>query len=136
MDTRAEITTWQIAPHAPRLISDAAGTEVICLSGCVWITQYGDERDIVLKAGQSFVLELPTAVVMGSRHGAVLTLRSASPTPRRGLLTRLAGWLDPRTGSAVTRALAGRLVRLPSPAAMSNTRQRPYGVGSAARDSG
>lgn len=116
MDTHYGITTRQLAPRATQMLTDAAGTELICRHGCVWITQYGDDRDIVLQAGQSYVLDLPTAVVMSSCHGAELTLRAALPAPRRGWLARLAGWLDPRSGSAVTRELAERLGRLPGAA--------------------
>jgi hypothetical protein len=36
---------------------DAAGWAVRALSGILWITQDGDSRDIVLEAGQSFVLD-------------------------------------------------------------------------------
>ncbi len=122
MDTHYGITTRQLAPRATQMLTDAAGTELICRRGCVWITQYGDDRDIVLQAGQSFVLDLPTAVVMSSCHGAELTLRAALPAPRRGWLARLAGWLDPRSGSAVTRELAERLGRLPLPSGDRNAR--------------
>lgn len=36
---------------------DAAGWMVRARSGTVWITQDGDSRDIVLKSGQSFVMD-------------------------------------------------------------------------------
>ncbi len=113
MDTQFGITIRQLAPRATQMLTDAAGTELICRRGSVWITQYGDDRDVVLQAGQSFVLELPTAVVMSSCHGAELILRAAPPAPRKRWPARLAAWLDPRSGSAVTRELAERLSRLP-----------------------
>lgn len=117
MDAYYGISTRQLAPRATQMLTDAAGTELICRRGCVWITQYGDNRDIVLQAGQSFVLELPTAVVMSTCHGAELSLRAALPAARRGWLARLAAWLDPRNGSAVSRELAERPGRLPVAAA-------------------
>jgi hypothetical protein len=38
-------------------IQDGEGFTVECLEGAVWITQSNDPRDIVLNAGQSFVLD-------------------------------------------------------------------------------
>ena len=32
-----------------------AGSRIECVAGGLWITQAGDERDIVLRAGQTFV---------------------------------------------------------------------------------
>src|SRR5215831_20334970 len=40
-------------------IHDGEGFTVECLDGAVWITQSNDPRDIVLKSGQSFVLDKP-----------------------------------------------------------------------------
>jgi hypothetical protein len=112
MNTQNLIQTRQLAPRAAQVLTDAAGTEVLCHSGCVWITQYGDSRDRVLKPGQSCVLDLPTVVVMSSQHGALIGLRPGVPAVRRGWWQRLAGWFDPRSGSAVNRELSGRLAQL------------------------
>jgi hypothetical protein len=38
-------------------INDGEGFAVECLEGAVWITQSNDPRDIVLYAGESFVLD-------------------------------------------------------------------------------
>jgi Protein of unknown function (DUF2917) len=38
-------------------IRDGKGIEVRCLGGNVWITQTGDREDIVLRGGESFVLD-------------------------------------------------------------------------------
>ncbi len=35
-------------------LPDAAGAQIICRSGSVWLTLDGDLRDIVLQAGESF----------------------------------------------------------------------------------
>ncbi|THF60766.1 DUF2917 domain-containing protein [Pseudothauera nasutitermitis] len=109
MDARFGIATHRLAPRAVHMLTGAAGTEVICRSGCTWITQYGDSRDVVLHAGQSFVLECSSVVVMSSNLGAEILLRAAMAPRPHGWLRRLAGWLDPRSGSTVARDLAGRL---------------------------
>lgn len=44
-------------------LEHAAGTRITVWSGCVWITQQDDSRDIVLAAGQHFTLD---------RHGLTL----------------------------------------------------------------
>ena len=35
-------------------LADAAGVQVTCTSGAVWLTLDNDERDIILEAGESF----------------------------------------------------------------------------------
>ncbi len=44
------------AGHAVR-IDDGEGTEICSLQGIIWITQAGDQRDIILHAGESFRLD-------------------------------------------------------------------------------
>jgi hypothetical protein len=51
-------------------INDGEGFTVACLEGAVWITQSNDPRDIVLSAGQSFVLD---------RAGLALVCAAAGP---------------------------------------------------------
>lgn len=113
MDVRTEFTRLRVGADQSMIISNAAGAQVIVCRGAVWITQYGDSRDIVLTAGQSFTLDLPTGVLMsGSRADSEVILRAAPTRPaaraRRGILARLLAWLDPRWGGRVGQALAGR----------------------------
>jgi hypothetical protein len=51
-------------------INDGEGFTVECLEGAVWITQSNDPRDIVLNAGQSFVLD---------QQGLALVCAAAGP---------------------------------------------------------
>jgi len=103
-------TKLNIAAGATRLIEGAAGLELHCVSGTAWITQYGDDRDLVLCAGRSVVLALPTAIVASSRGGAELLSRPVSPATRRGgWLRRLVGLFDPRWSGTAARALHGRV---------------------------
>jgi hypothetical protein len=50
-DVRIELEYRRILP-----LEDAAGTRVDCLRGCLWITENGSTKDIVLEAGESYVL--------------------------------------------------------------------------------
>lgn len=40
-------------------IHDGQGVAVTCLEGVLWVTQSNDPRDVVIKTGQSFVLDRP-----------------------------------------------------------------------------
>ncbi len=101
-------TTMVLDARTSQVLMAAAGVELQCVAGEVWLTQYGDSRDIILAPGERFVLELPNAVV-GARHGATLRVcrgrREASPW--RGM-ARWLSWFDPRWGSRVGRGLVGR----------------------------
>ncbi len=38
-------------------IHDGQGRRVVCLSGCLWLTQDNDQRDTVLEAGDGFTID-------------------------------------------------------------------------------
>ena len=107
------LTSCKMLTIEPRRILALDGindSEIRVVSGCVWITQYGSSRDIVLSAGESTVLKLPTATVMNSSDGARLMLvRREAPARRQPLWRRLLGLFDPRWGNGVRQALRGRL---------------------------
>lgn len=111
MDASGETMIRQLAPGESRVLMDMAGVEVRCLEGRIWLTQYGDDRDVVLEAGRAFVPLMSSAVVVSSSSGARLTLVRAAAVPRsrHGLWRRLLGLFDPRSGSVVTRQLDGRM---------------------------
>jgi hypothetical protein len=110
MNRSSSPTTISLQPGQPLLLKRVAGARVSAVSGCVWITQYGDPADIVLRPGQSIELALPTATVMSAAHGAVLTLSGRSVAPARApWWRRLLGVFDPRWSGAVRRGLCQRL---------------------------
>lgn len=51
--------TVSLEPRAVHRIANGLGRQVTCLSGEAWITQTNDRRDIILEAGDSFVLDRP-----------------------------------------------------------------------------
>jgi hypothetical protein len=60
-------------------IRDGQGLAVRCLSGALWITQDGDTDDIVLKAGQCFVLDRPgLALVSAPVSAATVVVEAAT----------------------------------------------------------
>ncbi len=70
------------------------GHSIVCDSGIVWVTQDGDPRDIILRAGQSFTIDRngPT-LVQAFEPGTISITRSSAQSrtgvpaalPRRGL---------------------------------------------------
>jgi hypothetical protein len=59
-------------------INDGEGFTVECLEGAVWITQSNDPRDIVLNAGQSFVLDKPGLALICAAAGPAMVAVEAS----------------------------------------------------------
>ena len=59
-------------------ITDGQGLAVICLDGAAWITQSDDARDIVIKAGQAFVLDKQGLALVAAPLGrATVAIRKA-----------------------------------------------------------
>lgn len=46
-----------IQPGNSIRIQDGAGTDVCALGGIIWITQEGDQRDVILQPGERFTLD-------------------------------------------------------------------------------
>src|SRR5580704_6765830 len=59
-------------------IRDGQGLAVRCLSGALWITQDGDTDDIVLKAGQCFVLDRPGLALVSAPVSAATVIVDAA----------------------------------------------------------
>jgi len=62
-------------------VSDGEGFSVSCLEGSVWITLSNDQRDIVLKAGETFVLDKPGLTLVCAAAGPAAVAVEASPPP-------------------------------------------------------
>jgi hypothetical protein len=80
------------------VLADAAGTRIACADGALWITQYTDARDIVLHAGQSFVVDRDTKVIVSALETSIVSIAAPEKTPvlnfRQRLGRRLTG-LEP-----------------------------------------
>ena len=57
MRTLLDIKPIVLAKRTVHRIENGKGAEVFCLKGTVWLTQEGDPRDVILGAGQSFLLD-------------------------------------------------------------------------------
>jgi Protein of unknown function (DUF2917) len=73
-----------LAAGSVHRIENARGLRISCVRGAAWITQERDPRDLILAAGQSFVLDRPGLAVAYAFKDAVITLAPAwqLPAPR------------------------------------------------------
>ena len=67
------------------------GHAIVCYSGGVWLTQDGDERDIFLKAGQSFTLDRDGPALVQAFEPAAITILQPEARSRAA---RLAAFLQ------------------------------------------
>jgi hypothetical protein len=86
-------------------IDHGEGSRVNCVEGAVWITQSNDPRDIVIKGGESFVLDRPGLALVCAAASAARGERERSRrrhrAPRSSMRSNLsvAGSTDqPRGG--------------------------------------
>jgi hypothetical protein len=97
MDMRAGFAVQPLRLNVGELleVSDGKGLAVRCLEGCVWITQSDDQRDIVLGAGEGFVLDVPgVAIVCAAATPAVFAIEAPQPrlfVPYRWAMDNAAG---------------------------------------------
>ena len=97
----------QLAKREILRLPNAAGTELTCLQGTLWVTEDADPSDRVLQPGQSLRLQRPgTALVMALKPATVRVERPASLPGRsvahgHSLFSRLAmRWARPALGLA------------------------------------
>jgi DUF2917 family protein len=63
-----------------RRVPAALGRRVECLSGSLWITQDGDQRDVVLSTGEAFEFDRPgNALVSALADSRYLMLQACAP---------------------------------------------------------
>jgi Protein of unknown function (DUF2917) len=72
-------------------VEDAVGTRIDCLRGRTWITVGGSTDDIVLEAGESYVIARGGIAVVQALRKALVGLRAPAVRPAgAGLVT----WLE------------------------------------------
>jgi len=57
-------------------IPDAAGVQVTCSAGCLWMTLDNDSRDIVLEAGQKYISTEHRRALVYALQDSTLVLRA------------------------------------------------------------
>lgn len=81
MSTAAQAQELRMLPRSLFSVPDAAGLEITCREGTVWITLDHDVRDIVLDAGQSFVAHEHRRGLIYALGTARVDLRSVHAPP-------------------------------------------------------
>jgi hypothetical protein len=79
MSTASQSKALQMLPRSLFSVPDAAGVEITCREGSIWITLDHDVRDIVLDAGQSFVAGEHRRALIYALGTARVDLRPAGP---------------------------------------------------------
>jgi hypothetical protein len=102
--------TTSLPRHVSLSLRQRAGDRIECTSGSLWITQDGDLRDIVLRAGESFRLDRSGTALISALTDARLAVHRAAPA---GLASRLGRglaaarvWLAPASPHAGRRSAA------------------------------
>ena len=70
MDLSNFVASIELLPGQAFRMQDAVGRRITVVQGHVWITQDRDPRDIVLGAGEDFVVERPGLALVTPLDGA------------------------------------------------------------------
>ena len=71
-----------IAKESVRRVAGPLGRRIECLSGVIWVTQDGDLRDIILKAGEGFDFDRTEGVLISALDDSRYLLLEARATSR------------------------------------------------------
>ena len=86
----------RLEPPGALSLDDAAGVEITCSSGRLWITMEGDTRDITLAAGESYTIERNGRTIVSACESSIVVTRlqwDASYAGWRPWLRRFSSWL-------------------------------------------
>ena len=78
----AETHRFCLARRDVVALEDAAGLELRVHRGLVWLTQEGDTRDIVMRAGEAFLLDRRGRATVEGLAAAEISLLNPHPTPQ------------------------------------------------------
>lgn len=82
MTQNTQETRYELATRELLALDRAAGTRLRCRSGEIWITREGSQQDIILKPGESWLVEDDAAVVASALRQSLLVVthpQSAKP---------------------------------------------------------
>jgi hypothetical protein len=77
---RRTCTTVCLAREGLLAIDDGRGLHLRVQAGTVWLTQHDDLRDVVLREGESFVIERPGRTLVQALAPSELRLDAANDT--------------------------------------------------------
>ena len=78
MDIRLEHTAVKLSERDTISVVDGKGARIAVTEGSVWITQEHDPRDVLLQAGESFILDRDGATIVEALVDAEVALDAPS----------------------------------------------------------
>ena len=79
MKIRIEPGSICLARNQTLEIEQPLGFRIVCRSGSLWITQDGDQRDIIVESGDAFEFDRPGVAIVNAFKPATV---SVEPVPR------------------------------------------------------
>ena len=83
---KASIRSLSLTRGAMHRIVNGRGWQIQVAEGELWLTQDHDERDYLVRAGESFTVDRDGTTIACAVRPAVITL--SAPRPNRGMLAR------------------------------------------------
>ena len=76
------------------------GHSIVCHSGTVWVTQDGDPRDVILRAGDAFTFDREGPALVQAFEPGAISIAQAQPPTRANRLAALLKSVLPGAGLA------------------------------------
>ena len=74
MQIEISSSTLTLAPGSVLAVQDGSGTRILCRSGNLWVTQEGDVKDTVVRAGEVLTIRKPGRTVISALEASTLSL--------------------------------------------------------------
>lgn len=69
------------------VVGDGGETAITCMTGALWITFDGDNRDHLLHTGQRLIVAVKGAIVIEARRAAEMNIKGGEPASGHGWAT-------------------------------------------------
>jgi hypothetical protein len=107
MKMRKLHTNHRIEAREALALRDGRGSTITCISGTIWLTMEGDTRDVVLKAGESFVVDRRGLAILAAHESSVVDV--CAPHRARRWWSNVVDFLDQAYGPSAIRASWNRV---------------------------
>ncbi len=77
MQIEVNSSTLSLAPASLLAVQDGTGTRILVRSGSLWVTQEGDLKDAVVRAGEVLTIRRSGRTVVSALEASTLTLIGA-----------------------------------------------------------
>jgi hypothetical protein len=74
MQIEISSSTFTLTPSSVLAVQDGAGTRILCRTGSLWVTQEGEVKDSVVRAGEVLTIRRPGRTVISALEAASLML--------------------------------------------------------------